>query len=78
MVGAQAVVGGSRGQQAGRQVGIDLPVAFASGHAATPSPPFCLQVRNVLKRLFRVYGHIYHSHFRWAQACRLLLPRGEG
>jgi len=25
-----------------------------------------LQVRNILKRLFRVYGHIYHSHFRHA------------
>ena len=25
------------------------------------------QVRNILKRLFRVYGHMYHSHFR--QGC---------
>ncbi len=71
------MVGGSRGEQAERQAGIGLPVAAASEHAAPPLL-FCLQVRNVLKRLFRVYGHIYHSHFRWAQACRLLLPRGEG
>ena len=25
-------------------------------------------MRNILKRLFRVYGHIYHSHFRQAVA----------
>ena len=29
------------------------------------TPAFLPAVKTITKRLFRVYGHIYHCHFRW-------------
>jgi hypothetical protein len=40
----------------------------------TPFPPDFMDVlRTIYKRLFRVYGHIYHSHFK--QVCTTVLCR---
>lgn len=37
---------------------------FPQRYGAQFPRDFAPIVRNILKRLFRVYGHIYHSHFR--------------
>lgn len=44
-----------------------MPAVAARSHCTpeTPFPPdFHARVKNILKRLFRVYAHIYHSHFK--------------
>jgi hypothetical protein len=48
---------------------IDDPSVFP-GQFGEPFPPnFMEVVRTIFKRLFRVYAHIYHSHFK--QVCSL-------
>lgn len=48
---------------------IDDPSVFP-GQFGEPFPPnFMDVVRTMFKRLFRVYAHIYHSHFK--QVCSL-------
>jgi MOB kinase activator 1 len=48
---------------------IDDPSVFP-GQFGEPFPPnFMDVVRTIFKRLFRVYAHIYHSHFK--QVCSL-------
>lgn len=48
---------------------IDDPSVFP-GQFGEPFPPnFHDVVRTIFKRLFRVYAHIYHSHFK--QVCSL-------
>ena len=52
---------------------LDNPAIFPQRYGGSFPPNFTATVRNILKRLFRVYGHIYHSHFRQAAgqgACR--------
>eukprot|EP00887_Chlorella_sp_A99_P003063 scaffold9.g3063.t1 len=43
---------------------LDNPAVFPPVYGGTFPREFGQTVRNILKRLFRVYGHIYHSHFR--------------
>jgi hypothetical protein len=43
---------------------LDNPGIFPQRFGGSFPPSFAATVRNILKRLFRVYGHIYHSHFR--------------
>mmetsp|Transcript_8795 Transcript_8795/g.21249 ORF Transcript_8795/g.21249 Transcript_8795/m.21249 type:complete len:217 (+) Transcript_8795:219-869(+) len=42
----------------------DNQAIFPQDFAAKFPPNFHEVVRNIFKRLFRVYGHIYHSHFK--------------
>ena len=49
---------------------LDNPAIFPQRYGGSFPPTFEATVRNILKRLFRVYGHIYHSHFRWAGGVR--------
>lgn len=52
-----------------RGLQIDDPSVFP-GQFGEPFPPnFMEVVRTIFKRLFRVYAHIYHSHFK--QVCSL-------
>lgn len=50
---------------------LDNPAVFPQRYGGTFPREFGMTVRNILKRLFRVYAHIYHSHFR--QVVRLEL-----
>lgn len=43
---------------------IDNPVLFPQQYGVPFPPNFQDVVRTMFKRLFRVYAHIYHSHFR--------------
>ena len=43
---------------------IDDPSLFPRGISGKFPKDFVSVVKNILKRLFRVYAHIYHSHFR--------------
>ncbi|GAB4818431.1 hypothetical protein N2152v2_005477 [Parachlorella kessleri] len=43
---------------------LDNPSLFPQRYGAPFPQQFEPTVRNMLKRLFRVYAHIYHSHFR--------------
>lgn len=43
---------------------LDDPSIFPRGLGTTFSRDFISIVKTILKRLFRVYAHIYHSHFR--------------
>lgn len=54
---------------------LDNPAVFPQRYGGSFPPTFGGTVRNILKRLFRVYGHIYHSHFRCgaAASCCLML-----
>jgi len=45
---------------------LDNPALFPQRYGAPFPQQFEPTVRNMLKRLFRVYAHIYHSHFRCA------------
>jgi hypothetical protein len=48
---------------------IDDPSVFP-GQFGEPFPPnFMDVVRTIFKRLFRVYAHIYHSHFKQVCFC---------
>lgn len=50
---------------------LDNPAIFPQRYGGSFPPTFAATVRNVLKRLFRVYGHIYHSHFRQIEKLEL-------
>ena len=43
---------------------LDDPSLFPRGVGGKFPKDFLAAVKNILKRLFRVYAHIYHSHFR--------------
>lgn len=43
---------------------LDDPSVFPQRYGGQFSPDFKQIVRAILRRLSRVYGHIYHSHFR--------------
>ena len=47
---------------------LDDPATFPQRYGGAFPPSFSATVRNILKRLFRVYAHIYHSHFRQVAA----------
>ena len=55
---------------------LDNPAIFPQRYGGFFPPTFAATVRNILKRLFRVYGHIYHSHFRCLGG--LCLACGQG
>ncbi len=44
--------------------GVLIGICSSQGYGQPFPHDFGALVRNILKRLFRVYGHIYHSHFR--------------
>ncbi|KAL4853877.1 5'-adenylylsulfate reductase 3 [Chlorella vulgaris] len=50
---------------------LDNPGIFPQRFGGSFPPSFAATVRNILKRLFRVYGHIYHSHFRQVEKLEL-------
>ncbi|KAI7838034.1 hypothetical protein COHA_008215 [Chlorella ohadii] len=50
---------------------LDNPAVFPQRYGGSFPPNFAATVRNILKRLFRVYGHIYHSHFRQIERLEL-------
>jgi MOB kinase activator 1 len=43
---------------------LDDPSLFPRGIGGRFPKDFLMVVKNILKRLFRVYAHMYHSHFR--------------
>jgi hypothetical protein len=51
---------------------IDDESIFPAQFGEAFAPSFQETVRTIFKRLFRVYAHIYHSHFKqasWGHAC---------
>jgi MOB kinase activator 1 len=50
---------------------LDDPALFPRGAGAAFPRDFQAVVKTILKRLFRVYAHIYHSHFRQVVALEL-------
>ena len=47
---------------------LDDPAIFPQEYGMPFTPAFLPAVKIITKRLFRVYGHIYHCHFRWSIA----------
>lgn len=47
---------------------LDNPAVFPQRYGAAFPRDFLNTVKTILKRLFRVYAHIYHSHFKYAVA----------
>lgn len=43
---------------------LDNPGVFPQRYGAAFPRDFLNTVKTILKRLFRVYAHIYHSHFK--------------
>ena len=43
---------------------LDDPAIFPQMYGAQFPPNFMEVIRVIFKRLFRVYAHIYHSHFK--------------
>jgi MOB kinase activator 1 len=52
---------------------LDDPSVFPQRLGAPFPKDFNAVVKNILKRLFRVYAHMYHSHFRQVRALELEL-----
>lgn len=50
---------------------LDDPSIFPRGLGEKFPRDFQAITKNIIKRLFRVYGHIYHSHFRQIVALEL-------
>ena len=51
------------------EIQVDNPELFPQTPGAVYTPQFRSVAKTILRRLFRVYAHIYHCHFR--EVCRL-------
>lgn len=53
---------------------VDDERVFPQSFGAPFPPNFLAVVQTIYKRLFRVYGHIYHSHFKQVRVQRACRP----